>query len=109
MVELTVARVEAQGGADLLAREGDVRRRRRWAKRLSSASQVAAPEGRNLAHGSEQGGPDAGSGFQKAGLVLYECGWAPSASGAPVIFGTASGSTRFGRLAAIAMAFHLTG
>ena len=108
MVELAVPRVEAQGGADPLARDCDVRRRRRRAKRLSSARQVAVPEGRDLAHRCQQRGPDAGGRFQQARLLLYERGWVPSAGGGQIIFGSATGSARFGRFAAIAVAFHLT-
>ena len=93
MMELAVARVEAQGGADLLAREGDVRRRRRWARRLGPASQVAIPERGDLVHGAEQGGPDAGSGFQKARLCLYECGRVPSAGRGLIIFRAAPDTT----------------
>ena len=109
MMELTVARVDAQGGADLLAREGDVGRRRWWARRLGPASQVTPPERRDLVHGAEQGGPDAGSGFQKAKLILYECGWVPSAGCGFIIFRAAADTTRFGRFAPIAVTFHLPG
>ena len=76
---------------------------------MGSARQVAVPESRDLVHGSEQGGPDAGSGFQKAGLRLHEGGWAPGAGGALIIFCTASGPARLGRFAAIAVAFHPSG
>ena len=70
-MELTVARVDAQGGADLLAREGDVRWRRWWARWLCTARQVAIPERGDLVHGTEQGFPDAGSGSQQARLCFY--------------------------------------
>ena len=109
MMELTVARVEAQGGADLLAREGDVRWRRWWARRLVTASQVAPSECGDLAHGSEQGGPDASRGLQQARLRLNERRWVPGAGSGLVIFRAAPGTTRFGRFAAIAVSFHLPG
>ena len=91
MVKLAVARVKAQGGADLPAREGDDRRRGWRARRMGPACQVAVPESRELVHGGEQGVPDAGGGCQKARLGLYEGGWVPGAGGALIIFCTASG------------------
>ena len=93
MMPLTVALIEVQGGANLSACEGDVGRRRWWARRLGSASQVTPPERRDLVHGAEQGGPDAGSGFQKARLCLYECGRVPSAGRGLIIFRAAPDTT----------------
>ena len=108
-MQLAVARVDAQGGANLLAREGDVRRRRWWARRLVPAGQVASSECGDLAHGTEQGGPDASRGLQKARLRLNERSWAPSAGSGPIILRAAPGTARFGRFAAIAVPFHLPG
>ena len=109
VVELTVARAEAKGEADLPASEGDVRRGGRRTERSSSACQVALPQGWGPAHGTEQGGPDAGGGRQKARLALHEGGWVASASRAPIILRATPGTARFGRLAAIVVALDFPG
>ena len=108
-MELTVARVDAQGGADLLAGDGDVRRRRRWTRGLVTDSQMAPSKRGDLVQGTEQGGSDASSGLQKARLRLHECGWVTSTGGGLIVFRAAAGTTRFGRFAAIAVSFHLSG